>query len=388
MDSNNKFEQKPPVENNSNNINNNNYIKQKNIDELLSYKDIKNFNPEEFLIRKYNKNNVKAGKMFFKYRYTKNKIEEIPQNNAPRNSVMVKDMDLLNNAKHKRISSNTVNIKLLEEIFSDKKDLRYFNSKFLTIVEKSIFHFNFKKYKESYTVLLQEKIINTETEFGEFLLVVNGYDKNVLGTFLSKNKSPNEKKEVIKGFINSIDLKYEKFESNNNNNYFLECLRFLLSRLNLPQDANLILEIMDTYSTFIFDINKDDKEFISKYSSINAIYLLISTLLALNTMFTRKDIKNMNIIKRDQFLEMNKEIEKNEAIDIYNKLEKEPISMSYNYNDIIYQKMALLVIENDNNKNINTFLKKSISSLLNNNSKIKSIEMKDDNNKDDEDKIN
>ena len=352
-------------------------IKQKNIEELLSYKDkdIKNFNAEEFCIRKYNKNNVEAGKIFFKYRYIKNKLEEISKT-IPRKSVFnIKDLENLKliNKKEKRLSySLNLNLIKNEENYNDKNDFRIFNSTFLTIVEKSIIHFNMKKYKESYKVLFQEKIINSENEFGEFLLVVNGYDKNILGTFLSKNKPPNENKEVINGFINSIDLKYIKLNINNNN-YFLECLRFLLSRLNLPQDANLILEIMDTFSTFLFNNNKDNEEFILKYSSINDIYLLISTLLALNTMFTRKDIKNMNIIKKEQFLEMNKKIEKNEGIDIYDKLEKEPISMSYNYKDIIYQKMAVLVKEKD----INISLQKSVSSLITK-TQIKNIEKKDD----------
>ena len=364
------------------------FTNKKNLEELLSYKDkdIKNFIPEEFSTRKYNKKNREAGKIFFKYRYIKNKLEQTPKS-IPRSSVInIKDFDNLNlnpsNSAGKRLSySMNLNLSKAEEIYNDKNDFRVYNSKFLTIVEKSIIHFNFKKYNESYKVLLQEKIINSENEFGEFLLVVNGYDKNILGIFLSKNKTPNENKEVINGFINSIDLKYNKDKDKDKYNYFLECLRFLLSRLNLPQDANLILEIMDTYSTFLYNNNKSNEEFIVKYPSINAIYLLISTLLALNTMFTRKDIKNMNIIKKEQFLEMNKDIDKNEAIDIYDNLEKEPISMSYNYKDIIYQKMAVLVKEPDKT---NKSFKKSASSFLNNNRNSNSnvpIEKKDKENK-------
>ena len=353
---------------------------EKYIEELFSYKDIKNFNPDD-LYRKYNKNNFDIGKKFFKYRYIKKKLEEIGPKLGARNSVfIIKDLEnIKNKKKDKRLSYSinlifNENINRNEKIFNDKNDFRNFESNFLTIVEKSIIHFNFKKYNESYKVLFQEKIINSEEEFGEFLLVVNGYDKNVLGTFLAKDKPPNENKKVINGFMNRIDLKYVKQEDNTNNNinnnYFLDCLRFLLSRLNLPQDANLILQIMDTYSTFLFNSNKDDQEFIKKYSSIDAIYLLISTLLALNTMFTRKDIKNMNIIKKEQFLEMNKDIDKNEAISIYDNLEKNPISMSYNYNDIIYQKMSLLVKENDNTRSY----RKSITKSMKNVTQFKSIE--------------
>ena len=346
-------------------------IKVKKVDELLSYKDIKNFDPEEFSIRRYNKNNINAGKIFFKYRYIKRKIEELSVKKSVRMSTIlnIKNLEELthNHLADKRLSVPYFNLTLNnknEDMFNDKDDFRTFNSKFLTIVEKSIIHFNLKKYDESFKVLFQEKIIDSEVEFGEFLLVKSGYDKNILGSFLAKDKPPNKNKEVINGFINSIDLSYNEEELNNN--YFLECLRFLLSRLNLPQDANMILQIMDTYSTFLFNNNKYDKDFICKYSSIDAIYLLISTLLALNTMFTRKDIKNMNMITIQQFLEMNKDIEKNEAKDIYEELEKNPISMSYNYSDIMYQKMAVLVKEKCK-KNANEEKRNSITSWLNDN---------------------
>ena len=350
-------------------------LKIKKVDELLLYKDIKNFDPEEFCIRRYNKNNINAGKIFFKYRYIKRKIEELSVKKSIRMSTIlnIKNLEDITSSHlaEKRLSVPYFNLAMNnsiinknEDMFNDKDDFRTFNGKFLTIVEKSIIHFNLKKYDESFKVLYQEKIIDSEIEFGEFLLVKSGYDKNILGSFLAKDKPPNKNKEVINGFINSIDLKY--YEEESDNNYFLECLRFLLSRLNLPQDANMILQIMDTYSNFLFNNNKDDKYFISKYSSIDAIYLLISTLLALNTMFTRKDIKNMNMITIQQFLEMNKDIEKNEAKDIYEKLEKNPISMSYNYSDIIYQKMAVLVKENCK-KNANKEKRNSITSWLNDN---------------------
>ena len=165
------------------------FTNKKNLEELLSYKDkdIKNFIPEEFSTRKYNKKNIEAGKIFFKYRYIKNKLEQTPKL-IPRSSVFsIKDFDNLNlnliptNSAGKRLSYSTnLNLSKIEEIYNDKNDFRVYNSKFLTIVEKSIIHFNFKKYNESYKVLLQEKIINSENEFGEFLLVVNGYDKNIL----------------------------------------------------------------------------------------------------------------------------------------------------------------------------------------------------------------
>ena len=342
----------------------------KPVTELLSSENIKNFREEEFLNRKYNKNNINSGKIFFKNRYIMKKIEELQINSSTAGfrSTMVPDKRSFDNMdpevlEDKRYSiplfrSDIKNLGLndIQDYLNDKTIIRNFSSQFLTLVEKSIIQFNLKKYKDSYKVLYQENIVNSEEEFGEFLLVISGFDKNVLGNFLAKDKPPNENKDVLNGFIGSIDLKFKK--NITGSNCFLECLRFLLSRVNLPQDANLILQIMDTYSTFMFNSNKDEKTFLSKYPSINSIYLLISTLLALNTMFTRKDIKNMNLIKKPQFLEMNKEIEEREAEDIYDSLENNPISMSYNYHDILYQKMTVLVKEKEIKKS-NPHLKKS-----------------------------
>ena len=61
------------------------------------------------------------------------------------------------------------------------------------------FIINLKKYEESYLYLFQNNIIKSLEEFGEFLLVVNGFDKSVIGHFLSNTHAPNEKKEVLRG---------------------------------------------------------------------------------------------------------------------------------------------------------------------------------------------
>ena len=169
----------------------------KQVDELLSIKDIKRFYPEDFSIRKYNKNNIASGKIFFKYRYIKIKIKELKPKKDTRMSTILnlQEINMINLRKNqvrgKRLSVPSLNINKIDDKFEDKDEFRKFNSEFLTIVEKSIIYFNLKKYEESYKVLFKEKIINSEEEFGEFLLVINGYDKNILGSFLSKDKPPN-----------------------------------------------------------------------------------------------------------------------------------------------------------------------------------------------------
>ena len=51
----------------------------------------------------------------------------------------------------------------------DKDDLRRNNYFFLIVLEKSIFYFNHKKFRESIELLLNEKIIKSSEEFGEFI---------------------------------------------------------------------------------------------------------------------------------------------------------------------------------------------------------------------------
>ena len=345
-----------------------NPIPQKKIEEIYYLNDIKDFNPDEFSVRKYGKKTIELGKLFFKYRFIKERMEESTNTYNLRGSTL-RYNSKLNQEKTRKvtISGNRmslnfnsklgINMDKSDEKFSNKSEYRKYNSKFLLLLEKSIFNFNLKKYLESYNILFQENIVKSYAEFGEFLLVVNGYNKYTLGTFLAKDKPPNEQKERLKSFVNSIYLTYE--QKDNKTNTFLEYLRFFLSRIKLPEDSNLILDLMDVYSTTLFNTNKDNKDFISRFPSSDAIYLLISSILALNTMFTRKDIKNMNIIQKDKFIEMNSEIAPNEAQDIYEKLEQEPISMKDNYSENNYKRMTILVKKKDK-ENINSKYSKYI----------------------------
>ena len=285
--------------------------------------------------KKYNMKNIDDGKQNFKDRYIQEKLEEISttiqrlsykkeENNGPK-------IELRNSVPLPKNKTNFEN-------YEKESERRKCETEFLLIVEKSIISFNLKKYQESYTYLENSGVIKNILEFGKFLLVVSGFDKGILGEFLAKEKPPNENKEVLNGFIKSIDLNYK-------NNSFLDCLRFLLTRIILPKDANLILVIMDTFSEYFFNCNKKDSNFVSIFNSINAIYLLLSTILALNTMFTRKDIKNMNVIKKDEFKSMNKDINAKYLDDLYEELKKKPISLSDDYNEEIYKKLAPLVLE-------------------------------------------
>ena len=303
---------------------------------------------------KYNSKNIEKGKPYFRNRYIKDKLKEI-------------DLTI------KRISNsgNVIKINEGERLFrtsfpilkssnnkyETESEKRKCKTEFLLIVEKAIISFNLKKFQESYTYLESSGVIKKLEEFGKFLLIASGFDKFILGEFLAKEKPPNDKSEVLNSFINSIDMNYKQYS-------FLDCLRFLLTRLILPKDANLILVIMDKFSQHFYESNKEDKEFVKIFKNTNAIYLLVSTILALNTMFTRKDIKNMNVIKKDEFKSMNKDIDPTYINKLYDELKKNPISLSDDYYEEIYKKLTPLVLINTkdiNSKDLET-LKKGFSS--------------------------
>ena len=324
----------------------------------LEIDNFKDFNEEDYSERKYDKSNIDKGKIFFKYRYLKNKYTQINETikrlsnvgldqnlninniiNDKRNSINFIDNKFkLSNNIHLSFFIQNPSAQCLNSIDKDS-ELRHNHSQFLQLTEKSILCFNLKKYEESYLYLYSNNIIKNIEEFGEFLLVVNGFDKFIIGEFLSNTHSPNDKKEVLKAFINGVKMDYNDIS-------FIECFRFFMKRLYLPKDANLILEIMNTFSETYFETNKNYDEFVHTYKNANNIYLLISTLLAVNTMFTRKDIKNINIIKKEEFVSMNKNVQENVVMSLYEALEKNPLSIdSENYNENIYKRMSTLVKE-------------------------------------------
>ena len=287
------------------------------------------FNEDNYKKRRYDKFNIESGKKFFKLRFIKNKIKQNSLNLEKKQKEGLASSELDDSEQQQRHDSERIS--------------RKYNSDFILTLEKSILSFNIKNYKESYEFLLTSGIIKNVGEYGEILLVVSGFDKFLIGEFLAKQKYPNDNKEVLNNFIESINM-------TKNETRFIDCLRFIFSRLILPKDANLILEIMDKFSVNYFETNKEDDDFVSIFKSSDKVYLLVSTILALNTMFTRKDIKIKNVIKKEEFIKMNSEIEKKFIEELYDELKKNPISMSDDYNESMYRKLAPLVKEDESSK--------------------------------------
>ena len=281
--------------------------------------------------RKYNSKNIENGKKFFKKRFIEY-LKQQKQSHKPTN------INIKANQSRVSFSIDKIELKKKEE---ERKELKY-SSLFTNKTDKAIFSFNIKKYDNAYQELLTTGIILNEEEFAEFILVFPGFDKSIIGDFLAKEKSLNKNFAILKAYMKKINFK---------NEYFLDSLRFLLKRINLPIDSSLILGIIDEFTKAYYEDNKNNKNF----KDSDSLYLLASTIMALNTMFTRKDIKNMNIIKKPEFITMNSDCNADYLSDLYDNLEKNPIVIDNDYLELIYKREAVqgtLITLLDKKKNI------------------------------------
>ena len=272
---------------------------------------------ENFSSHKYNTKNIEDGKKFFKKRFIQY-LKKQKQSNKPPN------INIKTNQSRMSFSIDKIELKKKEE---ERKELKY-ASLFTNKTDKAIFSFNIKKYDNAYQELVSIGIIANEDEFAEFILVFPGFDKSIIGDFLAKEKSLNKGFAILKAYMKKIDFK---------NEYFLDSLRFLLKRMKLPSDSGLILGIIDEFTKAYYEDNKDNKNF----KDSDSLYLLASTIMALNTMFTRKDIKNMNMIKKPEFISMNSDCNPDFLSKLYDDLEMNPIVIDNDYLELIYKREAV-----------------------------------------------
>ena len=279
-------------------------------------------NPNELSIsspenRRYNSKNIESGKKFFKNRFIQILNQQRQNNKIP-------SINIRQNQSKMSFSIDKTELKRKEE---ERKELKY-SSLFTNKTDKAIFSFNIKKYDNAYQELINIGIIYNEEEFSEFLLVFPGFDKSIIGDFLAKEKSLNKGFNILKLYMKKINFK---------NEYFLDSLRFLVKRMNFPKDSGLIQNIIDEFTKAYYEDNKDNKNF----KNSDALYLLASTIMALNTMLTRKDIKNVNMIKKPEFISMNADCNPDYIDKLYDDLEKDPLIFDNDYLELIYKREAV-----------------------------------------------
>ena len=276
--------------------------KEKTLDEIINIiniSDIENIQLNEFdeknikYPRKYTIDTKRCGQKYFIYRYLKWNLKEI-----------------------------------------DKESLGRKNFFLIITIEKSIFYFNLKRYKDCINLLLDEEIIKNKVEFGEFLLVISGYDKNIITEFLSDKNNI----EILDKFISCIYMDY-------NSSPLMNTIKFLLSCLNFPNK-----EIIDSFSLKYFDSNKNNKNFMKIFKEKEAFNLLVHNMIIVNDIFIGKEKDKNKFIKLEQFIKINKELEKKFVQNIYKELQSNPIYPSDNYMQKMYKKLTLLVKEEDENE--------------------------------------
>ena len=286
-----------------------------------------NFDPKQK--RRYKRKDLNKGKLYFKYRYVTEKLIETnnlgeEKQNLPK-FLDNKDSNIVDNTP---LNDETNNCYFYS---SDDKNVIKFTCLFLRKIEKAIFIFNMKKYYESLNYLKESKIIKNEEEFAEILLTFSGFDKYTIGEFLSKEKSPNENNKITKYFISVMDFEGE---------YFLDSFRYLLAHINLPKDSGLILNLIDVFSEAYFKDNITKEQI---FVDVTAVYLMASTILAINTIFHNVKVSNSNmqVISKEDFKKMNKGVKADLVELIYDEIKANKLDIIHDYNELIYRKLEV-----------------------------------------------
>ena len=311
---------------------------------------IDEFDEKNYPNRKYNADNFDQGKKFFELRYIKSKLNLFLNNNkSPEIKVETKLVPELDQSEKEKLI-------LYEELsLTHKKtkqnNIQKYSSMFIILLEKSIFYFNSEKLKESYEVLYEFDVIKNEAEFGEILLIISGYDRNLIEENIFKKK---EKEEIIKGFLNSIQMSH--FSD------LYECYKFINSRVILPpDDANKGI-IINTITDRYYEDNKDNEKIMNIYKSRVNIFVYIKAL------FTRNMLKSQNIkMTLNDLVDCIPFIEQKDLKILYEKLNHN-FQLDTNYLSELYEKFYILLEE----KEIN-YDNKDIKDLTNTSEKINYI---------------
>lgn len=296
-----------------------------------------NFNQiliEEITNRRFNPITINKYKDIFKNRYVSENAQcdiNISTNNprlSTQKSVEIKPFIHIN--KNESPSNIMIHNKLSLHSATDNRNVIKFASFYIQKLQKAILLFNSRRYEDSYRYLITKAILFNEKEFAQLLLITNGFDKSEIGTFLSKEKTPNNNYRVLNEFIhamNFVDMDFTK------------AFRFLLRRLNLPQDSGLTLKIIEVFSNCFFNDNQTSGHYLNETS----IYLLASTALAINTMFNRTDIVNMKVISKEVFVKMNHTTSAVIAENVYNEIKSKKLDIVYNYTEMFNKRLGRII---------------------------------------------
>lgn len=205
----------------------------------------------------------------------------------------------------------------------------------LLIIEKSIFYFNQMKFKECFDLLINEKLIRNNIEFGVYLIAIEGFDKNLLTEFLSSSAND----EILNTFLNCMNMEFA------NNKSLIISLKCLLTLINSPTKV-----IIDKFSNLYYDNNKNNSTFMRNFKKKEVLTTLINSIIILNNVFIGKEKDKNNLAKADQFVKMNKDLDKKYIQNIHKYIQAHPISSLDSYLQKKYKKLSFLTKEYDENE--------------------------------------
>ena len=312
---------------------------------------INEFDEKNYQNRKYKQENLEQGKKFFKLRYIKNKLKGAMNKKS---SDIKEEKNLIPqlNEEEKEKLLNYENL-LINHNKNIEIYIKKYSKIFVILIERSIFFFNLEKYKESYDVLYNFDIIKNEAEFGEILLVISGYNKNLIGEFF-KNK---ERTEIIKGFLNCFEMSHFKSLYN--------CFKFINTRAPLSFQDETKNFILNTIAEIYFEDNKSNEKLISIYKNkVNMGIYLNAIVTMRNTIKNQQGIK----IQKDDFATLIPFIPSDKIDKLYKELHTN-FELNNDYLSELYEKLGILLVQNksefDTNKNINDLSEEQKIEFLN-----------------------
>ena len=299
---------------------------------------INEFDEKNYSNRKYKQENLEQGQKFFKFRYIKNKLKGAMNKKSSDIKVEKNLIPQLNDVEKEKL----LNYEKL--LLNHQKNLEIYIKKyskiFLILVERSIFFFNLEKFQESYDVLFNFDIIKNEAEFGEILLVISGYDKNLIRVVF-KNK---EKTEIIKGFLSCFETSHFKSLYN--------CFKYINTRVPISSQDETKNFILNTIAEIYYEDNKDNEKLISIYKNkVNMGIYLNAIVTMRNTIQNQQSIK----IQKDDFATLIPFIPSDKIDKLYKELHT-TFELNNDYLSELYEKFGYLLEHNkqefDLNKNI------------------------------------
>ena len=240
--------------------------------------------------KRYKQNEIDLNKDEFELNYVDMNIErqkEIKMKNAPLNG--------------SQLSNKASNILSKRNRFTS-----YYRKK----VETAIFLFNTNQYEKAYSSLIENEIISKKKEdFAKALLLIDGFDKILIGDFLSAEKTPNEHFSVTKPFIKLLDFSGLDL---------IDSFQFLLSVLVLPlMNETKYKNILKIFSVVYYnDLRGEMSLNNTLYKSSDEIMSLCLVALEIDKLVKRK-AKGMT---KEEFIHGHPNIDPLKLDEIYDKI--------------------------------------------------------------------